>query len=293
MSPATPKTKSITIKDLTTPSMTATVYISCLEPKTTKELVQFIYNVDSAASINSTPVIKARASLYHAHYLATEGDMLRNTRFRATSRPILEYVRTVINRDSSLEFDDPVFAALEKVIDSQWFRGFFSHQVLRHPPRYAIYSNIHIESNGKLSISDAMRFASGVLADIGIFGTALKQLGEAGDAFHSMSVQTFLSEPQFDDLIHQHQSATTENLAHQILDEICRYRTDKRGMPSDTGNTLVPEALLQHMSWIPGILPEDLCELMARSSDRPPLTLLTTLQSVIIPNILAKKNKSD
>jgi hypothetical protein len=196
-------------------------------------------------------------------------------------------------QSGEVRFDDPVFAALEKVIDSQWFRGFFSEKFLRPPPRYAIYNNIHIESNGKLSISDAMRFASGVLADIGVFGSALKQLGESGDAFHSLSVQTFLSEPQFDDLIHQHQSATTENLAHQLLDEICRYRTDTRGIPSDTGNTLVPEALLQHMSWIPGILPADLCELMARSSDRPPLSLWTSLHKVIIPNILAKKNNPD
>jgi hypothetical protein len=30
---------------------------------------------------------------------------------------------------------------------------------------------------------------------------------------------------------------------------------------------------------------------IARSSDHPPLTLLTTLQSVIVPDILSKKNK--
>jgi hypothetical protein len=210
--------------------MAATVYISCLEPKTTTELVQFIYNPDSVAQINSTPVSKARASLENAHYLVRQGVMLRNTRFRATPRPILEYVRTVIARDSQLKFDDPVFAALEKVIDSQWFRGFFSESFLRTPPRYTAYNNVHIESkesdsednesNGKLTISDAMRFASGVLADIGIFGIALKQLDESGDAFHTLDVQTIVSAPQFDDLIHQHQNAMTEDLAHQLLDEI-------------------------------------------------------------------------
>jgi hypothetical protein len=279
--------------------MVATVYISCLEPKTTTELVQFIYNPDSVAQINSTPVSKARASLENAHYLVRQGVMLRNTRFRAAPLPILEYIRTVIARGSQLKFDDPVFAALEKVIDSKWFRGFFSESFLRDPPRYTIYNNVHIEckesdskdsdSNGKLTISDAMRLATGILADIGIFGIALKQLDESGDAFHSLYVKTIVSAPDFDDLIHQHQNAIPEDLAKLLFNEIGRYRTDRWGIPSDTGNTLVPEELLHHMSWIPGILPADLCELMARSSDRPPLTLLTTLQSVIVPDILSKK----
>ena len=279
--------------------MAATVYISCLEPKTTTELVQFIYNPDSVAQINSTPVSKARASLENAHYLVRQGVMLRNTRFRATPRPILEYVRTVIHRDSSREFDDPVFAFLEKVIDSQWFRGFFSQNILRNPPLYAIYNNIHIESKdgdskdsdskGKLSISDAMRLVTGILADIGIFGIALKQLDESGDAFHSLDVKKIVSAPDIDDLIHQHQNAIVEDLAHQLFDEISKFSTDERGIPSDNGNTLVPKELLQQMSWIPGILPAELCELMARSSDRPPLTLLTTLQSVIVPTIQSKK----
>ena len=269
--------------------MAATVYISCLEPKTTTELVQFIYNPDSVAQINSTPVSKARASLENAHYLVRQGVMLRNTRFRATPRPILEYVRTVIARDSQLKFDDPVFAALEKVIDSTWFRGFFSESFLRTPPRYVVYNNVHLESNGKISISDAMRLVTGILAEIGVFGSALKQLDEYSDTFHTLDVQTIVSAPDFDDLILQHQSAIPEDLAKQLFNEIGRYRTDTRGIPSDTGITLVPEELLHHMSWIPGILPADLCELMARSSDRPPLTLLTTLQSVIVPDILSKK----
>ena len=280
-------------KDLATPSMAATVYISCLEPKTTTELVQFIYNVESAASVNSTPVIKARASLETAHYLVREGIKLTNTKFRATPHPILEYIRTVIRRDSSWEFDDTVFAALEKVIDSQWFRGFFSGKFLRHPPRYVVYNNVHIKSNGKLSISDAMRLVTGILAEIGVFGSALKQLDEYSDTFHTLDVQTIVSEPRFDDIILQHHNAIPEDLAKQLFNEIGRYRTDTRGIPSDTGITLVPEELLHHMSWIPGILPADLCNLMIRSTDRRPLTLLTTLESVIVPNILAKKNNPD
>ena len=123
--------------------------------------------------------------------------------------PILEYVHTVIAQDSQLKFDDPVFAALEKIIDSPWFREFFSEKFLCHPQRYAIYNNIHIESKvsdskGKLSISDVMRFATGILADIGAFGIALKQLDESGDAFYTLDVQTVVSAPQFDDLIHQY-----------------------------------------------------------------------------------------
>jgi len=291
MRSATPATKSCMIKDLTTSSMAATVYISCQEPKTTTELVQFIYNPDSVAQINSTPVSKARASLENAHYLVRQGVMLRNTRFRATPRPILEYVRTVIARDSQLKFDDPVFAALEKVIDSKWFRGFFSESFLRTPPRYTVYNNVHLESNGKLGISDAMRLATGILADIGAFGIALKPPDVSGDAFHTLDVQTIVSTPKFDDLLEQYQNAISIDLVYQLFDEICRYRTDEQGLPSDTGNTLVPEEMLHHMSWIPGLLPAELCNLMIRSTDRRPLTLLTTLQSVIVPDILSKKNK--
>jgi hypothetical protein len=277
--------------------MAATVYISCLEPKSTKELVEFIYKPDLVADINSTPVSKARASLERAGYLVRCDVQLRNTRFRATPRPILAYVHSVINRDSSLKFDDPVFAALEKVINSQWFHGFFSEKILRNPPRYVVYNNVHIESKesdnstikekGKLVISDAMRLATGILADIGAFGIALKQLDESSKTFHMLDVQTIVAEPQFDDLIHQYQNASAVELAEKLFDEISSYRTDTRGLPSDTGTTLVPEELMQQISWIPGILPADLCNLMIRSTDRPPLTLLTTLESVIVPNILA------
>jgi hypothetical protein len=102
-----------------------------------------------------------------------------------------------------------------------------------------------------------------------------------------LDVQTMVAEPQFDDLIHQYQNARAVELAEKLFDEIGRYCTDTRGMPSETGTTLVPEDLMQQISWIPGILPADLCNLMIRSTDRPPLTLLTTLESVIVPNILA------
>jgi len=278
--------------------MAATVYISCLEPKSTTELVNFIYKPDSVADINSTPVSKARASLECAGYLVRCDVQLRNTRFRATPRPILEYVHSVVDRDSSQNFDDPVFAALEKVIDSQWFRGFFAEKLLRTPPRYVVYNNVHIESKegensnnkekGKLVISDAMRLVTGILADIGAFGIALKQLDEPSKTFHMLDVQTMEVEPRFDDLIHQYQNARAVELAEKLFDEIGRYRTDKRGMPSETGTTLVPEELMQQISWMPGILPADLCELMIRSTDRPPLTLLTTLEKVFVKK-LAKK----
>jgi len=278
--------------------MAATVYISCLEPKSTTELVKFIYKPDSVADINSTPVSKARASLERAGYLVRYDVQLRNTRFRATSLPILEYVRMVRHRDSSLEFDDPVYAALEKVIDSPWFRGFFSEKILRNPPRYAVYNNVHIESKesditntdkkGKLVISDAMRLATGILADIGAFGIALKQLDMSSNTFHTLDVQTMVAEPCFDDLIHQYQNTRAVELAQKLFDEISSYRMDTRGMPSDTGNTMVPEDLMQQISWKPGILPADLCNLMIRSTDRRPLTLLTTLEKVFVKKLTKK-----
>ena len=299
MESITPKTKACRINDLTTSSMAATVYISCLEPKSTKELVEFIYKPVSVSDINSTPVSKARASLERAGYLIRYDVQLRNTRFRATHRPIMDYVHQVIDRDSSLNFDDSVYAALEKVIDSQWFRGFLSEKFLRSPPRYVVYNNVHIESKegnnpntkekGKLVISDAMRLATGILADIGAFGIALKELDASSKTFHMLDVQTMVAEPRFDDLINQHQTKKTEDLANQMFNEIIRYRMDTRGKPSATGTTLVPEELMQQISWIPGILPADLCELMIRSTDRPPLTLLRTLESFIVPNILEKK----
>jgi hypothetical protein len=108
-----------------------------------------------------------------------------------------------------------------------------------------------------------------------------------------LDVQTMVAEPCFDDLILQYHTTKVNDLANQLFNEISRYRTDKRGMPSDTGNTLVPEELLHHMSWIPGLLPAELCNLMIRSTDRPPLSLWTSLHKVIIPNILSKKNKSN
>jgi len=301
MESTTPKTKACRINDLTTSSMAATVYISCLEPKSTTELVNFIYKPVSVADINSNPVSKARASLERAGYLVRCDVQLRNTRFRATHRPIMDYVHAVIDRDSSLKFDDQVYAALEKVIDSQWFRGFFSEKFLRTPPRYVVYNNVHIESKendntntdkkGKLVISDAMRLATGILADIGAFGIALKQLDASSKPFHMLDVQTMVAEPQFNDLIHQYQNARTVEIAQKLFDEIGSYRTDKRGLPSDTGTTLVPEELMKQISWMPGILPADLCNLMIRSTDRPPLSLWTSLDKVIIPNILSKKNK--
>ena len=278
--------------------MAATVYISCLEPKSTTELVNFIYKPVSVADINSNPVSKARASLERAGYLVRCDVQLRNTRFRATHRPIMDYVHAVIDRDSSLKFDDQVYAALEKVIDSQWFRGFFSEKFLRTPPRYVVYNNVHIESKendntntdkkGKLVISDAMRLATGILADIGAFGIALKQLDASSETFHTQDIQTMVAEPRFDDLIHQYQNARAVELAQKLFDEISSYRMDTRGIPSETGTSLVPEELMQQISWVPSLLPADLCELMIRSTDRPPLTLLTTLEKVFVKKLTKK-----
>ncbi len=283
------KTRTCSIEDLTTPSMAGTVYVSCLQPKTTKELVQFIYGVDSAASVNSTPVIRARAALHQAHYLVTEGDMLRNTGFRATTQPIREYARTVIARDSDLEFDDTVFDALEKVLDSQWFRGFFSHEFLRNPPRYVVYNNIHIDGKGKLTVSDAMRLVTGITADIGVFGIALHKLRVSEGGFPLLEINDILNVSQFDECIRQNEQKIPVSLLERFTDEFCRYRTGGPEIPAENRKTIVPEKILEQMSWIPGILPVDLCALMARSSDRPPLTLLSTLMSTVIPNIVSGK----
>ena len=289
MKSTTTSTRTCRVDDLTTSSMAATVYISCLEPKTTKDLVRFIYNVESAASVNSTPVIKARASLFRAHYLIPEGDMLRNTRFRATPQPIREYIQSVIARDSSLAFDSEVFDALEKVLDSQWFRGFLSQDILRDPPKYVIYNNVHRDGKGKLIVSDAMRLVTGITADIGVFGIAFHELSGAEGSFPSLEIKDILSAPRFDDCIQKNQRTISSNLLKRFVDELIRYRTDVRGIPSKSGRTIVPEEMLDQMSWIPGILPRDLCELMARSSDRPPLTLMTMLLSIVIPNITTGK----
>ena len=270
--------------------MAGTVFVSCLEPKTTQELVKFIYGVESAADVNSTPVIKARACLYHAHYLVPEGDLLRNTKFRASSKPIREYIESVITRDSSLTFDSEVFDALEKVLDSAWFRGFLSPDILLNPPRYVVYNNVHVNEKGKLIVSDAIGLVTMILADIGVFADAFHALSEPEGGFPSLELKDILSASRFDDCIQQHQNTLPTSLLKKFVDELCRYRTDERGLPSESGKTLVPEQMLDHMSWVPGMLPPDLCELMIRSSGRPPITLRTTLRCVVIPNITKGKN---
>lgn len=104
------------------------VYLVFMKERTQKEALELIYNEDYG-NININPFKDAREELMSKGYLESDGK-LRNAKFKSTPEPVIEATKENRGRAFPDELSDAEVSSLYKIIDSNWFRSFFSDEIL-------------------------------------------------------------------------------------------------------------------------------------------------------------------
>jgi len=125
----------------------ATVYIAFLEPKIQQDAIELIYHKRNPGK-NVQWVIDKRKELERDGYLTKSDRKLRGAVFKSNIDPIIHTIQKEIERSGSFlnkedEFTKESFTALNLILNSTWFRNFYSRKILKNP---FYYSNKKIHS---------------------------------------------------------------------------------------------------------------------------------------------------
>ena len=180
-----------TIAYLDTDWKLATVYIAFMEPKTQQDAVRFIYGRRKVEGRHA-PVIKqpvkwiteARETLMADGFLVRTDNKLRGSIIKADISPILRSLQEAGAEDSH---KPDVMKGAKMVLDSPWFRFFFSYTAIHTPMTYADgaiyepYQNlikiVNEEKNmKKLEIKDLQNRMFQLLSEIGYYSHNFRDL---------------------------------------------------------------------------------------------------------------------
>ena len=115
-------------------------YVAFFTQKSDADATRFMSGITGSGSppSNSVPLMDARRELALYGYIHQIDNGLKNVQFRSSVDPIINSIRSDIERNGSY-FDlesgrgNVCVEALATVLDSEWFRQFFSYHATHHP----------------------------------------------------------------------------------------------------------------------------------------------------------------
>lgn len=153
---------------LTKPTTESLVYFVFLNPQKQSDGIRIIYGKEPR-EVNQKPIIEARRRLEQLDYveIMINKENLRDVIIKSKPKPFIEYTNFRLSEMSkTTKKRDIVFLTreeekvMEKILDSSWFRNFFSIEILKKL-QYP-YSFYVFRENGKLVVADVLR----MIADI-------------------------------------------------------------------------------------------------------------------------------
>lgn len=169
----------------------ATVYVAFIEPKTQQDAVRFIYGKRKPqgrhAPVITQPVqwiTDAREELMAHNFLIRTDNKLRGSIIKANNTPILRSLQDAGAENCHLP---DVMKGAEMVLDSPWFRSFFSYTMVHSPMTYADgtvyepYRNLikiinEEENTKKLEIKGFQNRLFQLLSEIGYYNHNIRYL---------------------------------------------------------------------------------------------------------------------
>jgi hypothetical protein len=140
MSETTYSTEECSLDTLENDRIRSNAYVAFFTQKTQADANRFIYGIqgNGLSPSNPGPLIDARMELSEKGYIHRMNEGLRNVPFRSSVDPIINSIRSDIERSGSyFDLDSAKgkvsFEALAKVLDSEWFRQFFSYHAIHNP----------------------------------------------------------------------------------------------------------------------------------------------------------------
>lgn len=149
------------------------LYLLFIEEKTQKQAAEFMYQKEYS-NINTSTIKEARKTLTSSNLVESDGS-LRNAKFKSNTDVIAEIIRDSAN-ESNQELTDEDFKGLKMLLNSQWFRSFFSLEHIEG------LKGIARNTNGTLEVSSGFNGLEEVLV---VFDD-INQMAELGEQ-HSYS----------------------------------------------------------------------------------------------------------
>ena len=198
----------------------ATVYIAFFEPKIQQDAIELIYHHRNPGR-NIQWVIDKRKELERDGYLTRSDRKLRGAIFKSNIDPIIHTIEKEIERSGSFlnkedEFTKESFSALNLILNSTWFRNFYSRKVLKNP---FYYSNKKIHStyqflNGyiagdPLEVVNVKHLLLNLICEIGHYSYTYHKLmslypnTKFEDQDYYPDIQELLQVGSFDEYIHK------------------------------------------------------------------------------------------
>lgn len=140
MSETTYFTEECSLAALENDRIRSNAYVAFFTQKTQADANRFIYGIqgNGLSPPNPGPLIDARMELSEKGYIHRMNEGLRNVPFRSSVDPIINSIRSDIEQSGSYfdldsESGRASMDALTKVLDSEWFRQFFSYHAIHNP----------------------------------------------------------------------------------------------------------------------------------------------------------------
>lgn len=263
------------------------IYGLLISPRTTTEIQKFIYGVSKSSDANITPLATRRGEMEKLGFIErVDYAKLRNVKFKTKFEPYIDYLKNEQLSKSKLILSIDAAEAILKILDSNWFRGFYSTQFILSQPDLECYrNNVYIskhEGNLKIEFYNIFGQIGCMLGNIGILSNSLSALYGDLDYEIFFSIQDIISANNFDELINKiNNNDERIKIANLFMERISQYNFElpnfqevRNGVFEETEPekySLYPKIFIEHLGLIPTIIPPEISNFLMRA-DRFQLT---------------------
>ncbi len=313
--------KQCSLDDINESITEATLFTAFYYPKAQSDAVKLIYGVDkstrnifgedherahkSTSNINIAPVINARKKLINKGFLKKMDDNLRGSIFKSSSIPITNYIENKLDSRKSRKIPSPSedYTALSIILDSNWFRSFFSndfllnpptHQPIRHPdwiiddenneipPQvyhpYGYFTKKRMMENmihyPKIEVYNVVNLYSYLIEDIGAYSWGILPVLKKSNHFIPVTSKEIIKNGNFDNIIQKYR----DDLPNDTIEEFYSYCVEDNNS-LDWCAPVNPSRFIEKITIQSTLIPQSVSEIMMRAG-RIPLTLMQELQNL-------------
>ena len=299
----------------------ATLFTAFYYPKTQSEAIKLVYGIPdstvsifgedhervhkSTSNINITPITNARQKLMKDGFIIKMDEKLRSSDFKASPIPITNYIKNHHKLRKSRRNPNPSqdYEALSIILDSMWFRSFFSNDFLLNPPThipirhpdflivedddytppsvYHPYGYItkkrmsqSIIHHSKIEVYDVVNLFSYLIEDLGAYSWGIIPVLNKIDGYSPISSQEVIQSGDFDSIIMKKQDTLPIDT---ILDFYSYCNEENNSL--DWYAPVNPRRFIEKITIQSTLIPLAVSEIMMRAG-RIPLTLIQEIKNL-------------
>lgn len=258
------------------------VFSSFICPKTNSDAVKLVYGVKDTREISMASFVEHRTNLERNGFIEKTDFKNRGGEYKASMEPAVAYSLWLNESNSSQadKYTDDFYRAYSIIIDSDWFRQFFSNNFLRQPLNQIMgYRNITWElntrSSGKsnpqyrLSIYKPLDMIGLIATEIGLMVSLIGEIYSAHRFQAPVSLNELCRVGNFDEII---ANRSEYGIDADVLESIEEFMKDVRTWGEGRYGSFYPASFMDHLAIIPAFIPHEIDFLMMRAGSHDPLS---------------------